>query len=60
MKRYIKYIGLPAVYLGVACLCIEYVAGLKSNFLLGIGLLLIVCGIIGYWLDQKIAGRKGF
>lgn len=53
MKRYIKYIWLPFVYLGVACLCIEYVTNLKSNILLGIGLLFIICGIIGYMAYQK-------
>ncbi len=53
MKRYIKYTGIPFVYLGVVCLCIEYIANLKSNILLGIGVVFIMCGIIGYLMHQK-------
>ena len=53
IKRFIFTHALWLVYLGVlveaSCVCL----GLKSNWLLFLSLLLIVCGIIAYVAGEK-------
>jgi len=53
MKKICQYLGLPLVYVGVACMCIEYVAQLNSNIFLFTGLTLIIGGIASYWMQKK-------
>lgn len=50
-------VGLPAIYIGVACLAIFYFTGLTNyNLLLILPLLMILIGIIGFVHQQKTKG----
>jgi uncharacterized membrane protein HdeD (DUF308 family) len=54
MKKYIKYIGLPLVYTGVALLTVCYIAGwTNKNAPLFVGIILIIAGIAGHIYSVK-------
>ena len=54
MKKLLKYLGLPLVFVGLLWLVICFLAGwTNSNALLITGVLLIVIGIITYVMKMK-------
>ena len=54
MKKLLKYLGLPLVFVGLLWLVICFLAGwTNSNALLITGVILIVVGIITYVMKMK-------
>ena len=54
MKKLLKYLGLPLVFVGLLWLVICFLAGwTNSNTLLITGVLLIAVGIITYVMKMK-------
>ena len=54
MKKMLKYLGLPLVYLGILWLVVCYFTSWSnSNTMLLIGVILIIIGIITYVIKIK-------
>lgn len=52
--RYLHFVGLPAVYFGVLLMAVSLIVGWSShNWIMGLSLIFIVVGIIGYVLGEK-------
>lgn len=52
--RYLHFVGLPAVYLGVLLMAVSFIVGWSShNWIMGLSLIFIIVGIIGYVLGEK-------
>lgn len=48
MKHFNVTVGISFVVIGVILLSFSYIASLESNYILYIGLFLIILGIVGY------------
>ena len=57
MKDYASLIGILLIVVGTCLLLVAYLAHYTTNTLLGLGLILIIAGIVGYIQAIKYTNR---